>query len=418
MIEIKMAGIEHSKASVEKRELFVFSSHACAAAMQWLKETYSVGCVLLSTCNRTELWVNYEQAKELGETLVSPFEMLCSLKQLKVEEFQDIVTEREGEDAAMHLFRLSCGMESKIFGEDQILTQVKNAISLARESETADAVLERLFQTATAAAKKVKTNVHFGKDTSVVEIVIKNLHSLKKESKSLQGISCLVIGNGEIGRLSAKRLLEEGADVTMTLRQYKNHSVIVPYGCKTIAYQERLTGLENYDVIVSATLSPHHTLKYEDAEPLLNDGKKRILFDLAVPRDISSKLSELPNLVYYHIDSLGEAAEDRAEKEKIEQAQQILLESFSEYKKWYYFRELVPAVYGISRTAAYEISKRLERPLRKLEISEKEREELEKTAKAAAERVVSSMLYGLREHLDIEYWKLCLHALEDSIMDR
>lgn len=101
----------------------------------------------------------------------------------------------------------------------------------------------------------------------------------------------------------------------MTLRQYKDHSAVVPYGCSVVAYQERLTGLAGYDVIVSGTASPHHTLKYEDAEPLLNDGRRRILFDLAVPRDISSRLSELPNLISYHIDSLEGMPEEKKERE-------------------------------------------------------------------------------------------------------
>lgn len=417
MINIKMAGIEHDKAPVEERELFAFSSHACVSAMQYLQKNYSLACILLSTCNRTELWISYEQAEEQEKMFVSPFEMLCSLKQVSMEQFQDIVTEQEDEEAVKHLFRLSCGMESKIFGEDQILTQVKNALSLAREAGTADSILERLFQTAVTAAKRVKTEVHFARDTSVVNVMIKTLYGLI-EKQSLQGISCLVIGNGEIGRLSAERLLEEGAKVTMTLRQYKDHSAVVPSGCKIIAYQERLIGLSGYDVIVSGTASPHYTLRYEDAEPLLNDGRKHILFDLAVPRDISARLAELPNLISYNIDSLEEHINDKEKKEKIKQVEQILSAYFLEYKRWYYFRENVSAVYGISRMAAHEIYKRLERPVRMLEISEKEKAELEKTAKAAAERVISSMLYSLREHLDMEYWEPCLYALETSIMEK
>lgn len=421
MVNIKMVGIDYKKASMEEREVFAFSAHTCISAMSWLKEKYILsGCILLSTCNRTELWISYEQLEQSDNKLfISPFEMLCSLKQVSMDRFQNIVVEREGKEAVMHLFRLACGMESKIFGEDQILTQVKNALFLARENEMEDSVLERLFQTAITAAKKVKTEIHLAKkDTSVVEVMLKKLYKLLGEVPSLKGVSCLVIGNGEIGRLSALRLLEEGAEVTMTLRQYKDHSAIIPYGCKVIAYQERLVGLTKYDVIVSGTSSPHYTLKYEEAEPLLNDGKKHILFDLAVPRDISTRLLELPNLIGYDIDSLEGNVKEKIKKEEIEQAENILTEYFLEYKKWYYFRELVPAVYGISRTAAHQINQRLLKPLRKLEVAEKEKEDLEKITKAAAEHVISSMLYGLREHLDMEYWDRCFHALEVSIMEK
>lgn len=434
MVTIKMAGIEHEKAAMEDRELFAFSSHTCTLAMKYIKENYGIPCILISTCNRTELWINLEELSE-QENVISPFKILCSLKQVSEERFQDIAVEREGEEAVMHLFRLSCGMKSKIFGEDQIITQVKNALSLARESETVDTVLEKLFQSAVTAAKKVKTQVKLlSRKPSVVELMLERLYQdlsftenrqekIKEQKKdlskkqNLRDISCLVIGNGEIGRLAASRLLEEGAKVTMTLRQYKNHSAVIPDGCRIIPYQERLKGLEVYTVIVSTTASPHYTLHYEDTKPILNDNKKRILFDLAMPRDISFRLSELSNLTLYNIDSLGGIKKEEAEKEELDQAERILSHYFLEYKRWYYFRDFVPIVYGISRAAAVEVYKRLEHPFKKLKDSDEEKAALEKMAKGAVERVVSSMLYGLREHLSIELWEECFHAIEDSILD-
>jgi glutamyl-tRNA reductase len=226
-----------------------------------------------------------------------------------------------------------------------------------------------------------------------------------------------VIGNGGIGRLSAVRLLARGADVTMTLRQYKDQSAAVPEGCRAIPYQDRLSGLAGYDIIVSGTSSPHHTLKYEAAKPVLADGNERILFDLAVPRDISSRLCELSNLTIYNIDTIGSSAKDRRNSEEYKKAEKILEKYLQEYIRWYYFREFIPVIHGISRTAANEIYKRLERPVRRLDIPEEEKEALEKTAKASAETVVSSIMYGLREHLDRTLWDRCMLALESSMLD-
>jgi glutamyl-tRNA reductase len=427
MMKIKMAGIEHDKAELAYRELFSFSSHAAAEAMEQLRERYGTGCVLLSTCNRTELWISLEECgEEKEEAVPSPFEMLCHLKKVSAKDFKEIAAEREDEAAVYHLFRLACGMESKIFGEDQIITQVKNALLLAREHETADIVLEKLFQSAVTAAKKVKTEVRLtARDASVVERMLQILRETfekettydKEKKPFLNGKNCLVIGNGEIGRLSAVRLLEEGADVTMTLRQYKDQSAAVPEGCRAIAYQDRLSCLAEYDIIVSGTSSPHHTLKYEDTQPVLADGKERILVDLAVPRDISSRLCKLPNLTVYNIDTIGSSTKDRENSAEYKQAEEILEKYLQEYSQWYYFREFIPVIHGISRTAANEIYKRLERPVRKLEISKEEKAALEKTAKTSAETVVSSMMYGLREHLDRTLWDRCILSLETSMLD-
>lgn len=427
-MKIKMAGIAHEHAFLEDRERFAFSPHACAEAMKQIMEWYSVACVLFSTCNRTELWISYGKLPE-NEEVCSPFEILCRLKQVSPDRFRHLCAEREDEKAVQYLFELACGMHSRIFGEDQILTQVKQALLLARQTESTDTVLEKLFQSAVTAAKRVKTEAHLlARDTSVVEKmleVLRNCMESERESSSketppekfLQDTRCLVIGNGEMGRLMAARLLACGADVTMTLRQYRDGGAVIPCGCSVIPYQERLRHLPEYDIIASATKSPHHTLKYEDAEPVLRDGKHRILFDLAVPRDISARLSELPDVTLYNIDSLGTEEMDTVCREEMEQAVQILKTCVLEYKQWYYFREFVPAVRGIGRTVSLEIYRRLEHPVKKLSIAEEEKTALEKTTKAAAETVVSSMLYGLREQLPMELWESCFHALEAAMLE-
>lgn len=428
MMKIKMAGIAHERASLEDRERFAFSPHACAEAMGQIMEWYSAACVLFSTCNRTELWISYEKLPDHGEAC-SPFEILCRLKQVPPDRFRHLCAEREDEKAVQYLFELACGMHSRIFGEDQILTQVKQALLLARETESTDTVLEKLFQSAVTAAKRVKTEVHLlARDTSVVEKMLEVLRNCMESErkgnsretppeKFLQDRRCLVIGNGEMGRLIAVRFLECGADVAMTLRQYRDGNAVIPCGCSVIPYQERLRHLPEYDIIASATKSPHHTLKYEDAELVLRDGTHRILFDLAVPRDISARLSGLPDVTLYNIDSLGTEEMDTVCREEMEQAVQILKTCVLEYKQWYYFREFVPAVRGIGRTASLEIYRRLERPVKKLPIAEEEKTALEKTTKAAAETVVSSMLYGLREQLPMELWENCFHALEAAMLE-
>ena len=138
---------------------------------------------------------------------------------------------RRGEEAVRYLFELSCGLHSKVFGEDQIITQVKDALALARQAGAADTVLEKLFQGAVTAAKKVKTQLHL---TAVSRSVAQKAADLLTERLGpLEGVPCLVIGNGEMGQLMARELVARGADVTMTLRQYKRGDVLIPPGARS-----------------------------------------------------------------------------------------------------------------------------------------------------------------------------------------
>uniref|UniRef100_UPI00286F1E87 glutamyl-tRNA reductase n=1 Tax=Anaerosporobacter sp. TaxID=1872529 RepID=UPI00286F1E87 len=299
-MDIQMVGIDHSKASIEYREQVSFTYHEATTAMnqimQWYPEEIT-GCILLSTCNRTELYISCEDEG------IEPYEILCRIKGIDPAQYQDLNTQRRGKAVVEHLFLLACGLKSKVFGEDQIITQVKDALANAREAETTDIVLEKLFQMAITAAKKVKASVHL---TAVNASVVENMIAvLTKEFSTIEGLPCLVIGNGEIGRLAATRLLQSNAKVTMTLRQYKSREVNIPLGVHCIDYQERYEVLPNMSIVVSATTSPHHTIRYEDAYEILDDGKKRVLIDMAVPRDISRRLSELENIQVYNIDSLG-----------------------------------------------------------------------------------------------------------------
>ena len=122
--------------------------------MEYIQSEYELnGVILLSTCNRTELYVSTD------ETIEDLFELLCAAKKVSKEQYQNYAIERRGQEAIDHLFQLACGMKSKIFGEDQIISQVKTALLQAREAETTDTYLEKVFQTAIATAKKVKTEV-------------------------------------------------------------------------------------------------------------------------------------------------------------------------------------------------------------------------------------------------------------------
>ena len=170
---LQMIGIDYEKADLNIRSLFAFQPSASLEGMQVLKNKYGLdGIVIVSTCNRTEVYVSAkEEVKDL-------FALVCSLKKIDSEKYEKYVVERQNQDAIHHLFQLACGMKSKVFGEDQIITQVKTALLQAREAETTDAYLEKVFQGAITAAKKIKSQVHL---TAVKASVIEEMKKVLEE---------------------------------------------------------------------------------------------------------------------------------------------------------------------------------------------------------------------------------------------
>ena len=226
-MELQMIGIDYEHADIDIRSVFSFQHHATCDILEYIKENSDIsGAVLISTCNRTELYIS---CRKYIDNLK---EQLCFLGNVPYDKYSSYMIQRENDDVIYHLFRLACGMKSKIFGEDQIITQVKNALATAREAQTTDPVLERLFQTAITAAKKVKSTVRL---TAVENSVIYELKKvLDKDFESIEGLKCMVIGNGEIGRLAADFMVQQKADVTVTIRNYKTRQVKVPNGCNII----------------------------------------------------------------------------------------------------------------------------------------------------------------------------------------
>ena len=214
-------------------------------------------------------------------------------KKKEPERYRQYFVDWTEEEAVEHLFYLTSGLKSQILAEDQIITQVKDALALSRDVYCTDNVLEVLFRKAVTGAKRVKTEVTFSRGNS--SVIHQAIEKLRQQGYELTGKTCMVIGNGEMGKVTALALREAGAEVTVTVRQYRSGMVTIPPGCNRINYGERMTFLPNCDLVVSATASPNYTLTKELLEQA-NLSKKLILIDLAVPRDMEPAIAQLSQI--------------------------------------------------------------------------------------------------------------------------
>ena len=403
-----MLGIDHSIASVTYRELFSFTKKASAEIMQeFVKCEDILGCIVISTCNRMEIWLSHTD-----NFTSSVYEELCCIKGLNSSKFQDYFVERTGVEAVEHLFQLSCGMKSKIMGEDQIVTQVKDALAWSREHYCTDTVLEVLFRNAVAAAKKVKTNIHIS--TANYSAIDEAIRISKEAGFDFNGKKCMVIGNGEMGKLTASALRNEGANVVVTVRQYRSGVVGIPAGCERINYGDRMEYFPECDLIASATSSPNVTLKYEEVAPAcgLHKDKTYILIDLAVPRDIDPEIGDISNVKLYDIDSFKVDLLTPEVRAKIEKVNEMLREKIDEFVDWYNCKDVVPVVKSLSDYAAHDVYLRLNKIINKLDLPEEEKENLIKSIESSTGKVVSKIMFGLRDEMGCEAFRNCAVAAE------
>lgn len=404
-MSISMIGIDHNKASLDVRALFSFTKKAAGDAMLAIKELEGVyGCVILSTCNRMEVWVSTREEWEMDL-----YERLCAIKQVSGESYRDYFVTRQGQEAVEHLFYLTSGLKSQILGEDQILTQVKDALTLAREAFSTDSVLEVLFRMAVTAGKRIKTEVAFHRaNPSVIHQAIR---MLSRKGFEVQGKKCMVIGNGEMGKMAAQTLREAGADVTVTIRQYRSGIVNIPQGCQRIDYGCRMELLPQCDLVVSATARPNLTLR-EELFRQVDLTRPLLLIDLAVPRDIDPSLGQWEGITLYDMDSFRDSDDTPEMEESLRQSKTIVKEQMDEFYQWLEGRDIIPRIQEVQSEAVHDLDLRLHKVLQKTPMEKEDREKLQQAIEKAAGKVFSKMIFGLRDNLEKEVFLECVAGLE------
>lgn len=404
---IIMTGIDHSRADVDIRSLFSFTKKEISAFTRQLMLCEEIsGCIIIATCNRLEVW-----ADVTGDMKITLYERTCAFKQIDPEEFRSFFQSLEGREAVDHLFRLSCGLKSQILGEDQIITQVGDALDYARACECTDSVLEVLFRKAVTAAKKVKTEVVFPRSSS--SVIDNAIDMIREKGGSISGKRCLVIGNGLMGKTAASALRDAGATVSVTVRKYIHGTVVIPDGCDSIDYQERYHMIPDCDYVISATTSPHFTIT-KDAylASVREGGRKTVFIDLAVPRDVEEDIRSIPGIVLYDIDHFKSAMCDPKLEGAIKQAETILKSKSGEFYDWLNGRNMIARVQYVQEEAAEDVRVRLEKPLRHLALGDKEKKEFSESLEKSVSNVVGKLIFGLRDGRDPDEFRRLILAME------
>jgi len=324
-----MTGLDYKCSNLSIREQFAVTKEIIGKILAGFKDKGAGGCVVISTCNRMELYTSIQEACNLQLSKI-----LCATLSKDFSEYGAYFMEREGEQVMEHLCRVASGLDSQIMGDDQIITQVREALELSRNQNCTDGYIETMFNMSIHAAKAIKTKV-LANSLGTSSVPGKTVEKIKT-MRNLAGQNALVIGNGRIGRMVSELLLRENMNVTVTLRSHKRDTVQIPEQANVISYDERYKEIEKADIAVSATASPHLTLSKNEMSKLKQLPK--IIVDLAVPRDVEPSIKSLPGVTLLTIDDIS-GGERHLPPESISITESIIAEHIAKYKQWLLFKE-------------------------------------------------------------------------------
>ena len=388
---IKMVGVDKDT-PLELREKVSFKD--IGEALIKLKELGLEEVVILSTCHRSEI---YFYSQKISTDEVKDF--FINYFGLK-EDFIKYLRQIYGLDAVEHIFRVACGLESMVVGEDQILSQVKEAIDTAQTFNSSGKILFKLFRDAVTLGKKARTDTGI-KDLalSISYIAVKFVQEVFEDIK---GKKAFVIGLGEMGQNAMKNLLDKGADVFVTNRTFSKAIELkeqIPQ-INIVPYEEKYLHIVTSDIVISATNAPHYTVNYDKFKKIY-DGRKICMVDIALPRDIDPRIGQIEGVSLYTIDDLKKTAEEN-KKERlslIPVIEKMVKEEVDKFEKWYKTLEIEPYIKEVSRYANEVYNTEFQRIVNKLtDVSEKDKENIKIALKRVANKMANKMITYLKEN--------------------
>lgn len=337
-------GINHKTASVDLRERVAFSPEKLTQALQQLEAHPEVTSgVIVSTCNRTELYCDVTQT---GPGIL--IDWLTKFHQISAEELMPSLYFHEEQAAVRHLMRVSCGLDSLVLGEPQILGQVKQSYSDSRDYAAVHGMLEKLFHKSFTVAKRVRTETDIG--GNAVSVAFAACTLAKQIFESLSDATVLLVGAGETIELVARHLVEQGCNKLIVANRTKERAANLTeeFGAEVIGLPDIPEYLPRADIVISSTASPLPIVGKGMVEKAIKARRHQpmLLVDIAVPRDIEQEVGELNDAYLYTVDDLHSIVEKNREQRKVAaiQAEAIVSEESAAFMSWLRSLEAVDSI--------------------------------------------------------------------------
>lgn len=351
MTHVLVVGVSHHSAPVEVREQLDFSRRGLGDALDRLIEHPGVSeAVVLSTCNRAEVYVGCERVDDARREVTR---FLADFNELPPELLEPHIYAEIGDAAVRHLYRVAAGLDSLVVGEPQILGQVKQAYGEASDRARTGTVLNRLFHTAFGVGKRVRTETGLG--DGAVSVSYAAISLARKIFGSLDGRHVLLVGAGEMGKLTAQHLRAHNvARIVVTSRtQAHGQALADSIGGVAVPWSGLRSQLEQADIVITATGATSPVVSRGDIALAMSGRRYSPLFviDIAVPRDVEPEAAAIEHVFLYNIDDLRGIVEDNVARRhgEIRRADAIIEEEALAFAAWHQSRRAVPLVVALRK---------------------------------------------------------------------
>ena len=403
-MEIVLVGVSHKTAPVETRERLAIPDDHIAPFIEGVLGTSAVReCVVISTCNRTELYALGDgDGARVADAIVSH---LASRRGVSGGDLEPHLYKRYHEDAVRHLFSVSAGLDSLIVGEGQILSQVRKAHLLSRDHRSAGQVMGKLFERAIRVGKRARTETRIAQGATSVSFAAVEL--AKRIHGDLQKKRVLVVGTGKMGALTLKLLLNAGAEkITVLSRREENarkliasisESVNAAYG--SMGQLEEALGEADIVISCTASLTPVITVPMVRAVQRRRRYRPLFIVDIAVPRDVEPEVNDLDDVYLYNVDDLAVVVADSiAERTReIEQVRVIIDSELDGFLRYCSTLETVPVIKQMR--AAFETARQreVEALLARERLSDAEQQRFEAFSRTLLSRLLHEPTMRLKD---------------------
>jgi glutamyl-tRNA reductase len=401
-MHIIAVSLNHHIAPVEVRERFTFSDEKLPEALNRLKQTQSIlEGVIVSTCNRTEIYAVVDRLHMCGHYIRGFMENWFGISR---DQFVQYLCIHEDQDAIKHLFRVTCGLDSMMIGETQILGQVRNAFLIAQQEEATGTLFNMLFKQAITLAKRVHT------DTAISESAVSVSYAAVELGKRIFGDyhnkNVMIIGAGKMGELTVKHLHANGA-------------IQVIVANRTRARAEQLAGRWNgiacsiddvqsmlieygVDIVISSTGSEGYVMTQSQMNAVMKTRSNKPLFiiDIAVPRDFDPAIANGDQVFLYDMDDLQAIVESNIHlrQREAEKVEELIKEEITVFQQWYRLLGVSPVIRALQEKAAIIHRETMDSLVKKLpELGEHELKVIRKLSKSIVNQMMHDPILRVKE---------------------
>lgn len=397
-MRVLLTGLNHKTAPLEVRERVAFSKDQLSDALPQLADRVGQ-VVLLSTCNRTEV---YSVADDPAETIKDIRQFVASYHGIDPNVLDSHMYNLSDAEATRHLFRVSSGLDSLILGESQILGQIRSALTVASNSNSLKIPVSRLFHRAIRTGRRVREETDLGHNALSISFAAVQL--CERTLLSLKGARILLIGAGEAGQLVAQALHTTSAGEIVIANRTPEHgeSVARELGGKVAPLSDIHELLQHADIAISATEISEYVLSTHSVQAAIGKKEHRrlLLFDLGVPRNIDPEVGSLESVTLFNIDDLSSIAKENLKEraKSAAEAERIVQNEVTKFMAWWDSLQVVPVIKEIRAQADQIRTEELNKAQRKMgELSPGDLDTLEAMTRSIVNRLLHNPTISLKQ---------------------